>query len=91
MDESDSTLYTYRRVTHKMGGWKWGYPRGHRIGITRYVARPDRQGILRWYADGCITSGLTARTAVFYSDPVYATAEAFRHPVGSLHRKRVNP
>lgn len=52
------TAYAYR--TMAMGGWRWGWPRGHRTGITLYEARPDAAGVLRWYSAGLVCDGLTA-------------------------------
>jgi hypothetical protein len=75
---------TIRRVTHQMGAWKWGHPRGQRIALIEYQARSDTQGRLRWYRLGEICSGLTATNEPAYRD-LYPNA--FINEIGSLHRK----
>ena len=83
------TKITYRegdtvfaRVAHQMGGWKWGYPRGQRRAIVRYVARPGADGTLRWYSDGEVCSGLTAANVEYYTEhyPIVATHSLHRTP-----------
>ena len=77
---------TYRRVSHQMGGWKWGYPRGQRNAIVRNEARPDAHGQLRWYSEREVCDGITAATEEYLSE---CFPEAFSSSVGSIHRQLV--
>lgn len=76
---------TYRRMALKMGAWKWGYPRGERIGITRYVQRKDLKGVLRWWSDELVCDGLTAANEALF---IKSYPDAFSHIPGSLHRSK---
>jgi hypothetical protein len=68
-----------RKVAHCMGAWRWGYPRGIRTAVVRYIQRPDKRGILRWWSAEEICSGITAATAHLY--------QHLDH--GSLHRQAI--
>lgn len=77
----ESNMVTYRRVSHCMGGWKWGYPRGQRNAIVRYVVRDGR-----WRSSAEVCDGITAsnEAAMRREYP-----QAFENPVGSIHNKAV--
>jgi hypothetical protein len=93
MNESESIhegTTTHRLVAMAMGAWKWGYPRGQRQNITRYEARPDKAGVLRWYAAASRLAG-GGLTASSEASMRAAYPEAFRFPAGSIHRKLADP
>lgn len=77
---------TYRRVAMAMGAWKWGYPRGERRNVTRYEARPDKAGVLRWYAveTRLAGGGITAHSEGYV---VIAYPAAYDFAPGSIHRR----
>ena len=77
---------TYRRVTMALGGWQWGYPRGHRIGIVRYRAEKLKNGRVVWRSVERVCDGLTA-ASVDYFERRFPTA--FAEPIGSIHNKAV--
>ena len=76
----------YRRVSMSMGGWKWGYPRGKRIGIIEYKARITKDGRILWTSGGFVCQGLTASNTAYY-ERTYP--EAFFYNCGSIHNKEV--
>lgn len=77
---------TYRRVNMALGGWRWGYPRGHRYGVVEYVVGYLRDGTRVWKSSGFVCSGLTARNIDHYSD-MYPVA--FSHALGSIHNQQI--
>ncbi len=80
-------LVTYRRVTHCMGSWKWGYPKGERHAIVEYKAHKCKNGNWVWKSQGEVCDGITAGNEDYYrrSFPV-----AFLHTVGSIHNESID-
>ena len=79
-------METFRCVARSMGAWLWGYPRGHRIGIVKYVPGELKSGKKVWKSDGSVCRGLTARNIDYYRQRY---PDAFDNPGGSLHNKEI--
>ena len=83
----EDKMKTYRRVTHQMGAWQWGYPRGHRHAIVEYRLGRLADGARVWKSYDEVCSGITAGNIALYQR-LYP--EAFAHPVGSIHNQRID-
>lgn len=71
-----------------MGGWRWGYPRGHRRALVEYRAVPRlSDGELVWRSHRVICDGITAANE---PDLRADYPEAWAHPVGSIHHDLVS-
>jgi len=70
-------------TTMAMGGWKWGYPKGHRYGITVYKPHKCKNGKWVWKSGAQLCDGLTAANEPFYK---HLYPEAFEN-YGGCHNK----
>ena len=70
-------------VTMAMGGWKWGYPKGHRYGISVYAPFKCKNGKWVWKFSRRVCNGLTAGNESTYKT-IYP--EAFEN-MGTFHNK----
>ena len=79
-------MKTYRRVNRQMGAWKWGHPRGHRIGIVEYRSEKNASGLPVWKSCGFVCEGITAGNEKYMRQwyPI-----AFEFEVGSIHNHLV--
>jgi len=76
---------TIHRITaHRMGAWRWGYPRGQRQAVTSYSPGYTRDGRLVWRSSGNICNGLTASNESYFAS---AAPDAFRATYGSVHNR----
>lgn len=77
---------THRRVSHCMGAWKWGYPRGIRTAIVEYRVGRLAGGQSVWKSSEEVCDGLTAANIETYQARY---PEAFRACHGSIHNEKV--
>jgi len=87
IDMFGAPMHTTARINMRMGGWLWGYPRGHRIGVVDYCAAKRKDGLWVWRSQGSVCDGLTAANTADYCK---AHKDAFCRPIGSLHNVPVS-
>lgn len=77
-------MTVHRIVAHRMGGWRWGYPRGERRAIVGYWPGYLADGRLVWRSGSQVCSGLTACNEAYMQS---VAPDAFAAPCGSIHHR----